>query len=64
MSLRGTAVMRWEFRPGSTLYLVWTQTRDDFEDVGDFRFGQSFDTLLDAKADNIFMLKFTYWLSR
>ena len=63
-SLRGTAVLRWEFRPGSTLYLVWTQTRDDFEETGDFRFGRSFDNLLSAKADNIFMLKFTYWLSR
>ena len=63
-SLRGTAVLRWEFRQGSTLYLVWTQTRDDFEETGDFRFGRSFDTLLGAKADNIFMLKLTYWLSR
>lgn len=63
-SLRGTAVLRWEFRPGSTLYLVWTQTRDDSEEIGDFRFGHSFDQLLDARADNIFMLKLTYWLSR
>ncbi|MFQ5568102.1 MAG: DUF5916 domain-containing protein [Rhodothermales bacterium] len=63
-SLRGTAVLRWEFRPGSTLFLVWTQTRDDFEEIGDFQFGPSFGRLLDAKPDNIFMLKFTYWLSR
>ncbi len=53
-----------EFRPGSTLFLVWTQTRDDFNDDGAFRFGRSFDQLINAKADNIFVLKFTYWLSR
>ena len=63
-SLRGTAVLRWEFRPGSTLFLVWTQTRDDFNDDGAFRFGRSFDQLINARADNIFVLKFTYWLSR
>jgi len=63
-SLRGTAVLRWEFRPGSTLYLVWTQTRDQSDENGQFRFGPSFGRLLDARADNIFMLKLTYWLSR
>ncbi len=63
-SLRGTAVLRWEFRPGSTLFLVWTQTRSDFENIGDFHFGPSISRLWDARPDNIFMLKLTYWLSR
>ncbi|NND73108.1 MAG: hypothetical protein HKN43_16155, partial [Rhodothermales bacterium] len=63
-SLRGTAVVRWEFRPGSRLFLVWTQSRDHFEDNGRLRFGRSFDRLVDAKADNIFVVKFTYWLNR
>src|SRR5690606_9001996 len=30
LSLRGNAVLRWEYRPGSTLYAVWQRTRDDF----------------------------------
>ena len=30
-SLRGTAVMRWEYRPGSTLFFVWTQQREGFD---------------------------------
>ncbi len=63
-SLRGTAVARWEFRPGSTLYLVWTQSRADSREFGDLRFRESVSDLLGAGADNIFMLKFTYWLSR
>jgi hypothetical protein len=62
-SLRGNAVLRWEFVPGSVVYFVWTQTRSDYEDIGNFRFGRSFNRLLDAEADNIFMVKFTYWLN-
>lgn len=60
-SLRGNAVLRWEFRPGSALYLVWTQSRSDSETLGEFQFNRSFSRLWQAKPDNIFMLKFTYW---
>jgi hypothetical protein len=59
-SLRGTVVLRWEYRPGSTLYLVWTQNRADYSDPGDFRFGRDLGNLLKAPGDNIFMVKFTY----
>ncbi len=62
-SLRGNAVLRWEYRPGSALYLVWTQNRSDNENFGDFEFNHSLTRLWDAKPDNIFMLKFTYWLT-
>ncbi len=37
-SLRGSAVFRWEYRPGSTLYFVWTQQRSDQAAIGDFDF--------------------------
>jgi hypothetical protein len=59
-SLRGTVVLRWEYKPGSTLYLVWTQNRADFENPGDLSFGRDLGDLLRAPGDNIFMLKFTY----
>lgn len=62
LSLRGNAVLRWEYRPGSTLYLVWTQSREMIDPDGTFRFGQSFENMFDAKADNIFMVKLSYWL--
>jgi hypothetical protein len=62
-SLRGNAVLRWEYLPGSVIYFVWTQTRSDVEDIGEFKLKQSFNQLLDAHPDNIFMLKFTYWLN-
>ncbi len=61
-SLRGNAVLRWEYRPGSVLYLVWTQQRSDEETLGDLRFGPSTRRLLDAQADDIFMVKATYYL--
>jgi hypothetical protein len=60
-SLRGNAVLRWEYSPGSTLYFVWTQSRSDYENLGDFRFTRSLDRLVDARPDNIFLVKATYW---
>ena len=63
-SIRGNAVLRWEFRPGSAAYFVWTQSRDDADPTGEFRLGQSFSNLLDAKANNIFLVKFAFgWIS-
>ena len=62
ISLRGNAVLRWEYLPGSTLYLVWTQSREDVDSNGDFRFGNSMNNLFGVRPDNIFMLKLTYWL--
>jgi hypothetical protein len=61
-SLRGNAVLRWEYRPGSVLYFVWTQLREDFEPQGELRFGPSMRRLLDAEADDVFMVKATYYL--
>jgi hypothetical protein len=57
-------VFRWEFSPGSAFYLVWTQDRTDFEDTADLNFGRSSQRLLDAQADNIFLVKLTYYLNR
>ena len=63
-SLRTNAVMRWEYRPGSTLFLVWTQERVDVEGHSDFDFEDSFQRLADADDDNIFLAKLTWYLSR
>ncbi len=63
-SLRGNAVLRWEYLPGSTLYLVWTQNRYDDINADSFQFARSFDRLSIANPDNVFMLKIAYWLGR
>jgi uncharacterized protein DUF5916 len=60
-SLRGNAVLRWEYLPGSTLFFVWTQERQDSEGVGDFQFGRSMQRLFRAPSKNIFLIKATYW---
>ncbi|MQA89051.1 MAG: hypothetical protein GEU90_02270 [Gemmatimonas sp.] len=72
-SLRGNAVLRWEYRPGSTLFLVWQQSRSDeldvfspglgADDIGRFDFGRDARDLLSLRPDNIFMIKATYWLN-
>jgi len=62
-SLRGNAVLRWEYRPGSVVYFVWTQERSDFEAAGDLRFGPSTRRLFDAQANDIFLVKATYHLN-
>lgn len=61
-SLRGNAVLRWEYRPGSTLFLVWTQDRNDTAAYGDVRLRRDGDELLRARPDNIFLVKVSYWL--
>ncbi len=60
-SLRGNAVLRWEYLPGSTLFLVWTQNRSDTDTIGGFRTGRALDRLVNANADNILLIKVSYW---
>ena len=55
--------MKWDWRPGSTMYLAWQQTRNDFTPIGDFAFGHDIDNLFSAKPDNIFLIKVSYWLN-
>ena len=61
-SLRGNAVLRWEYRPGSTVFLVWTQSRSSEDPVGDFQFRRDRSALFDARPDNIFLVKVNYWI--
>ena len=61
-SLRGNAVLRWEFRPGSTLYLVWTHQRSDQEPIGTMDLHRDITALLKAPADNVLLVKLSYWI--
>lgn len=62
-SLRGNAVLRWEWRPGSTLYFAWQQTREDQALLDDFAFGRDTRALFGAPAKNVFVVKLNYWLN-
>jgi len=57
-------VLRYEYLPGSTLYLVWSQTRSEYHNYGDFSFSRDIENLFDKKAHNIFLLKFSYRFGR
>lgn len=60
-SLRGNVVFRWEFLPGSVFYLVWSHEQTDFMNPGDFSFKRDFKNLINAKSDNVYMAKITYF---
>jgi hypothetical protein len=62
-SLRGNAVMRWEYRPGSALFFVWQQQRAGSEAFGDFDFSRDFRGLVRQHPDNVFTIKATYYLA-
>ena len=57
-------VLRWEYRPGSTLYAVWAQGRyQDDLDPGTFEPGRDVRNLFGAHPDNTFLIKASYWFS-
>ena len=64
VSLRGNAVFRWEYRPGSALFLVWTTQAQDQENLGGLEFARPVRRLFDRRPDNVFAIKATYWLGR
>jgi len=63
-SLRGNAVVRWEYRPGSTLFFVWQQQRSGSEPYGDFSFDRDAGAIFRQHADNVFVVKASYYIGR
>jgi hypothetical protein len=62
-SLRGNAVLRWEYRPGSTLFVAWQQDRSDVIGSGEFDFGRDRAALFGNRPDNVLVLKVNYWIN-
>jgi len=62
-SFRTTNVLRWEYRPGSTLFVVWQQGRERTLDHGAFDFRSDIGGVFDAPATNVFLVKWAYWLN-
>jgi hypothetical protein len=61
---RSNVVFRWEYRPGSTLFLVWQQGRQDYLGAqGTRSFGGDFSDLFGLRADNTFLVKASYWIN-
>jgi hypothetical protein len=62
-SFRTTNVLRWEYKPGSALFVVWQQGREGTTEQGRFRFGRDFGDVFDIKGSNVFLVKFSYWFN-
>ncbi len=60
---RSNTVLRWEYRPGSVLFLVWQQGRQDSRNPGSFSLGRDYGDLFRTRADNTFLIKASYWFS-
>ncbi|HEX2395787.1 MAG TPA: DUF5916 domain-containing protein, partial [Bacteroidales bacterium] len=60
---RSNLVARWEYRPGSVFYLVWTHSRGSSEAITNHSLDYNIDKLFDEHASNVFLLKFNYWFS-
>jgi len=57
-------VLRWEYRPGSTLFVVWTQGRGEFlRETGTRSLAGDFGDLFTLHPDNTFLVKASYWLN-
>ncbi len=61
--IRSNLVLRWEYKPGSTFYFVWTHGRSSFANESVRSLGQNAENLFHLKAQNIFMMKLNYWFS-
>ena len=61
-SLIGNAVLRWEYRPGSTIFVVWQRQQSERATLGDFDFSRDASELFGAPADDRFIVKVNYWL--
>jgi hypothetical protein len=62
---RSNLVLRWEYRPGSALYVVWQQGRTDPEQqYSDRPWRDELSRLFRSPADNTFLIKLSYWLDR
>jgi len=63
LSLKSNVVVRWEYLPGSTVFLVWSQARQGAR--GDYRttFWDNVSNTFSLPSDNVVLLKMSYWLS-
>ena len=60
---RFNLVIRWEYRPNSTVYLVWSQDRSGSYPGYNSSFNQNMKELFQYHPENVFMVKFNYWFS-
>lgn len=60
--LRSNAVLRWEYRPGSVMFFVWSHGRTAMTQRGSFSVERGMSELFDAKGTDVILVKLSYWL--
>ena len=60
---RSNFVARWEYKPGSIFYVVWTHSRTSYENETNPSFAHNFENLWDVYPTNVFLVKLNYWFS-
>ena len=63
-SLRMNTVFRWELKPGSTFYAVWTRQQQDTNYPGTYSLSRDTKRLFRAPGDDVFLVKMAYWIGR
>jgi hypothetical protein len=61
--LKSNAVLRWEYRPGSALFLVWAQARNDDARTPNFSVGRQARELWKTNGTNVLLVKASYWIA-
>lgn len=64
MQLRTNTVLRWEYRPGSTIFLVWAHGRERFLNERQPSWRDDYRDLFQLHPDNTFLIKVAYWLNK
>ncbi|MFY0626548.1 MAG: carbohydrate binding family 9 domain-containing protein [Reichenbachiella sp.] len=60
VNFRSNLVFRWEYKPGSTLFAVWSSNSSQFDQNSDNDFEGMADRLWNLEATNTFLIKYTY----
>jgi hypothetical protein len=63
-ALNSTFLIRWEYRPGSTIFVVWTRAKSDWDpNKNDLDFSRDFRRFFSTGSENLFLVKASYWLN-
>ncbi len=60
--LRSTIVLRWEYRPGSSVFAIWSHGQTNTLYDGRFDFGRDLSGLARDPSDDVVMVKVNYWV--
>lgn len=63
LSFRSNVVLRWEYKLGSTIFVVWQHGRTGSSQDGRFQLARNVGNLFESAAENVLLFKINYWIS-